>query len=468
MDFETREDLLAYARLLEDSTVYKARIKATSDSRYSELVSEDIGFKSEYRGKGGYGEYLEERYFFKKNDNESQPDFPNLNIELKVSPLKRLQSGELTVKERLVLNHFTFTDIVKEDFDTSKFVYKNAHILLVFYLWQKAVQDFGDIQVDLVDMWDVLLRDYNQIRADWEFIVTKIRRGEAHLLSEGDTILLGACTKGENAEKSMQAQPFSDIPARGRALCFKTSYIKSIYRTLTSDKKNRVAEKSLQLGSEWQPLEILLHKRLDRFYGLPGRKIAKLLGVTYNEGNKSRYASLARNMLGLFHQDDTYHELDAGNIQIKSIRIETDGRVKESMSFRNVYFKDIVDEDWEDSLYYEELTSKFIFMIFQKRNSTDDDYFFDGFMLWNMPLQDIEKARLVWEDTKRKVEAGNYEHFTQKSENEVAHVRPKGQNKLDLMETPQGTMEKKKAFWLNNTYIKKIMDTRPRYRPLQK
>ena len=362
MDFKTRDELLDFAQVLEGQTINKA-IESIPDKYNEQYLQDDEAriYKIEYKGKGAFGDYLEERYFHKKNDNESQPDFPELGIELKASPLKYLQSGELTVKERLVLNHFTFKDIVNEEFNTSKFVMKNSHILLVFYIWQKASRDFGNFTINLVDIWDVLERDRNQIEADWQYIVDKVKRGEAHLLSEGDTILLGAATKGATAESSMQSQPFSDIKARGRALCFKTAYIKSIYKTLLQERSLRKKEKSLQTGKEWHPLEVVLHERLDQFFGLSGRAISKMLGKTFNLRNKSRYAHLSRYMMGLSKKEsDTYHELESGNIQIKAIRIEVDGKVKESMSFRNIYFKDIVNEDWEDSLFYEELTSKFI------------------------------------------------------------------------------------------------------------
>lgn len=467
MEFNTREELLSYAQKLEGKTINEASL-LNAQSFNAEKVSGDlVTYKAVYNGKGGYGNYLEERYFGKKNDNESKPDFDNIGIELKASPLKKLQSGELTVKERLVLNHFTFSEIVNETFETSHFISKNAHILIVFYLYDRFL-DYGEVEVDLVDIWDVIKHDIDQIREDWNFIVDKIRKGEAHLLSEGDTILLGACTKGSTKEKSMQVQPFSDILAPGRALCFKSCYIKSIYKILRKSKEDRDKEITLQTDSTWRPLNILLHEKLDKFYGMSGREIAKQLKRTFNPKNKSMYADLSRYMMGLNRRGDTYHELDVGNIQIKSIRIEYDGHVQESMSFKNIYFKDIVEEEWEDSLFYEELTSKFIFMFFKKKDEKSDDYVFDGFLLWNMPEADIEKAKNVWLDTQDKIRRGDYSHFLAIKNTEVAHVRPKATTQSPYMETPQDTLEKKKCFWLNNSYIRKIVDSRFPFETMKK
>lgn len=452
--FDSPEELLGYARNLEGQSVNEVKKYEVDSVR---------DFHTGYSGKGGFGQYLEERYFEKKNDNESKPDFDNIGIELKVSPLKELQSGELTVKERLVLNKFTFADIAKESFESSHFIEKNAHLLLIFYLYDKKAE-FGDLKVNLVDIWNTLEHDYNQIKEDWNFIVDKIKRGEAHLLSEGDTILLGACTKGATKAESMQVQPFSDILAPGRALCFKLSYIKNIYKVLCTKKDERDKLLSLQNSYEWKSLNVLLHEKLDRFYGLSGRSIAKIVKKNFNPKNKSMYANLSRYMMGLFHKWDTYQELEAGNIQIKSIRIEANGTVKEAMSFKNIYFKDIIDEDWEDSIFYEELTSKFILMFFKKHQQSDDDYYFDGFLLWNMPLEDLNKARTVWEDAKSKIKSGDYSHFMSSKDNEVSHVRPKATKENPYMSTPQGTLERKKCFWLNNSYIRKIVNNREPYK----
>ncbi len=55
----------------------------------------------------------------------------------------------------------------------------------------------------------------------------KVRRGEAHLISEGDTLYLAACTKGANSS-SVRQQPFSDIMAKQRAYSLKSSYMTQI------------------------------------------------------------------------------------------------------------------------------------------------------------------------------------------------------------------------------------------------
>lgn len=450
MKWKTKEDLLQYARVLEGHSIKEANKINQANNSFPISNAKPL-----YSGKGGFGDFLEEKYFGKANDTASQPDFDELGVELKSVPLRTNNDGSVRVKERIVLNKFRFKDIVNETFETSHFLKKDAILLFVFYFHNNQLA-MEDKRIDLVDLWEVLKHDANQIRADWEFIVNKIKEGKAHELSEGDTLYLGACTKGSTRQESMQSQPFSDIMAPGRALCFKVSYANMIYKILLQTKSQRkeiLASSIYDEKEEWMPLEERVHQLVDRYAGMTGEEISSLFQKPFSLKNKSRYANIARYMLGFSTKEKQYYEFEAANIQVKSIRIEANNSVKEAMSFKNVPYVDIVSQDWEDSDFYNELTSKFIFMFF-KKCEFGEDYSFDGFSLWNMPLADLEKAHEVWERTKQKVAEGQYEGFPSITQSSVAHVRPKAKDSSDLMLTPQGSYEKKKCFWLNNKYIR--------------
>lgn len=60
------------------------------------------------------------------------------------------------------------------------------------------------------------------IRKDYDTIITKIRNGQAHTLSEGDTMYLGACRKGQKGE-SLMPQHNSETGAPRRAWSLKTA-----------------------------------------------------------------------------------------------------------------------------------------------------------------------------------------------------------------------------------------------------
>ena len=69
---------------------------------------------------------------------------------------------------------------------------------------------------------------FEQIKQDWQDIVSLIKLGRAEDLSESNTQYLGAATKGATTAKSMTTQPFSKLKARGRGFSYKTSLMRQI------------------------------------------------------------------------------------------------------------------------------------------------------------------------------------------------------------------------------------------------
>ena len=111
--------------------------------------------------------------------------------------------------------------------------------------------------------------------------------------------------------------------------------------------------------------------------------------------------------------------------------------------------------------------TKFMFVIFQQR--ADGQYVFDRVMFWNIPNEDLEQVRLVWERTVQTIREGVEliptargisNNLPKKTENPVAHVRPHGIDASDKLPLPDGRMMTKQCFWLNNTYIKQQIEKR--------
>ena len=133
--------IIEYARKLENSTIGTVNYEQHSfagKSNKNPIVQKSQNNKN----KGGFGNYLEYAYFGKENDNKSQPDFPEAKLELKVSPLKTLSNYEVKVKERLVLNHFTFFDLAKENFENYQKIYTKDNAP---YEYAKAQENIGNI-----------------------------------------------------------------------------------------------------------------------------------------------------------------------------------------------------------------------------------------------------------------------------------------------------------------------------------
>ena len=164
-------------------------------------------------------------------------------------------------------------------------------------------------------------------------------------------------------------------------------------------------------------------------------------------------------------------EFQKANIIPKTIRIEENGRIKESISFPYFKFNDIIEQDWETCDLREELeTTKYMFFVFKKEKG---EYVFKGIKLWNMPETDIETSVMeMWKKTYKTIISGNIvryikdgkrkTNFVGMSENAVCHVRPHGRNANDTIKLPVhdkltgATEYTKQCFWINNSYIKKI------------
>lgn len=438
---EKLDEVVVFALRLEGSTIKE---QGSPYSIFAEGVGEESG-----TGKGSFGQYLEKAYFGIRTNNDSRPDFWPIPLELKASPLKRLKNGRLAAKERIVLNIINYSDMAREVFENSHFKFKNENILLVWYIHDRELEN-ADKMIDLVGVWRCLEEDYAQIKQDWETIKAKIASGHAEDISEGDTYLLGACTKGATAASSLVRQPFSSVYVKQRALCFKHGYANHIYDVMRSRRNKGVSEIRFMADRKEQNLEQAVLALFEPYIGKNIGEIESLLD--YHTNGKARFANLARRIIGFSSRNKSFYEFDVANIQVKTIRVERNGRNKESMSFRNINYCEIVNQTWEDSDLYEELTSKFIMVIF-RRNSEDTDYVLDKVKFWNMPQKDIDVCEDVWEKTRYLVMYNEYQSFPKESENPVIHVRPKGKDRNDLMRTPQGGMEKKKCFFLNKRYI---------------
>ena len=85
-------------------------------------------------------------------------------------------------------------------------------------------------------------------------------------------------------------------------------------------------------------------------------------------------------------------------------------------------------------------------------------------MFWNIPNDDLEDVRRVWERTVQTIRKGVKlvrtphgvsNNLPKQSEDPIAHVRPHGKNAKDTLPLPDGRTMTKQCFWLNNTYIEK-------------
>ncbi len=468
------KSILRYAVQLEGKTFFEVIQDCGEDTQNT------IRAYSNKKRKGGVGNLLEEVYFGYKANSNQEPDFSEAGVELKVTPYEEKKDGGLRAGERLVLTMIDYNNPVELDFYKSHAWSKMRQILLIYYLRDKMLPSNLYYKINFVRLFTPPAQDLEIIRQDYDTIVGKIKAGLDHELSESDTMYLGACTKGATAEKSTVPEYYGDkILARKRAFCFKNSYMTYVlnhYVAGDSVGENAILKDGDILAN--RSFADVLKNIMNDFLGKSDRELCQQFNVEYSKSNKALLSHLAYRILGVknTHAD----EFEKANIQVKTIRINANGKNRESISFPAFKFKELVNEEFEDSAvctFFEE--TQIFFVIWEEDG---DVYRVKGCQLWRMPYDDLHNTvRSEWEEYKRiinqgvefarvvqssgKIVVGN--NLLNKSDTSIIHIRPHagkaayrfadgfeiGNVEKDADELPNGEYMTKQCFWINNDYI---------------
>ena len=433
-DKTSPESLLEFARGLSGKTL-------------AEAVDMSLALENT-KNKGDLGAMIERYYFGYEPNSVHGPDFAEAGVELKTTGVLRKSDGGFKAKERLVLTMINYMTLVNEEWTASSLMEKCRLMLILFYLYEKSVA-----VIDRRFVFDPLLfsfpvEDLEVIQRDWETIKQKIEAGKAHELSEGDTYYLGACRKGSGGiNEKLRDQPFSEIKAKARAFSLKPSYVNRII-------EGHAKEANVLGINAGITIEDATREKFSPYIGKTVSEIASKFGLSkQGKNDKGFYRSLTMHMLGVGNKR-VVPELDKAGVELKTIRVNQNWMPAEHMSFPGFKYMDIIDEQWEDSTFFDKVERKFLFVIF--RMDELGDLRLEKVAYWNMPFVDRQEAHRVWEDTKRRVLI-NANDLPGSKESFVAHVRPKGKNAKDTLPTPQGEQLGKKCFWLNKKYIAEVV-----------
>ena len=440
-----------------------AIVKSFREISDAELIS----FGEDKTQKGTLGGIIEENLFGIEQNNESEPDFIDAGIELKVTPYKRNKDNSLSAKERLVLNMIDFNTEYKNQFLTSHFWFKNNKLQILWYLHEEGKNrlDFKITHEKLLNL--SISEDLKQIEEDWNYIINKIRNGKANELSEADTMYLGACTKGANS-KDTTTQPFSDIKAMRRAFCFKQSYMTQLVRKYIGSYEE--VEKILKNTSK--TFKYYVNDVISKYIGKTQAELKKILDI--DSSAKNINGIIVNKMFGIKGRLSDTDEFIKANIIPRTIRIEQNGKIKESFPFTSFKYTELIKEEWETSELRNLLeTTKYMFFIFENNGN---DYVFKGIKLWNISELDIETyVKPMWLKTQEVVLNGNIvktideygnrtTNFPGMANNPICHVRPRARDASDTYPLPVAdkltglTKYTKHCFWLNNKYIEEILN----------
>lgn len=394
------------------------------------------------KDRGKLGTLVERYYFRHRPPNDHNPDFKEAGVELKVTGVTKNKEGKFVSKERLVLTMINYEQIVFETWESNSFLNKCKKMLIMFYMYSKEVPVIERKFVLRPLMYEIPAEDLEVIRADWEKIRGKVLEGKAHELSEGDTFYLGACRKGAGGEKEKpRRQPFSTIKAPARAFSLKQGYLNQLVSANQSEVSLGAGEKAT--------IEEATQLKFKPYLGKTTEEISEILKHFKRDKNhKNFHRELAVRILA--GGDLSVKELNKSGIELKTVRLQANGRPKESMSFPAFDFIEIQSQKWEDSSFFEKTEKKFLFIVFQADLSGEERLVKAGY--WNMPYDDRKEAERVWLDTQKRVGIDAF-NLPGLKESKIAHVRPKAKDGKDKALTPQGSYRTKQCFWLNAKYI---------------
>lgn len=499
-DDSSIESIYKYAKKLEGMTFNeilqeyeKSPIKSYKEHMYgprqiSEMVVKEE--KSKYsagavfnkKSKGQLGNLIEKYYFGYDINGNQEADFNKVGLELKQTPIERTKKGEYRAGERLSITNISYNRPVEEDFYKSHVWEKIRCILLIHYLRDKSV-DRLEYVIKFVNLFSPPKEDLQIIISDYHKINDKIKQGRADELSESETMYLGACTKGADSKSSRRPQYYGDHSlARKRNYCFKLSYMKFILRNYVL--QNDVPCETILKGDIDTTFQEHVVNLINHHIGKTDEQLCREYGREYNN-NKAQWVDLSFRMLGI--KGNHAAEFEKANIVVKTIRIEKNGKNRESMSFAPFKFKELANEEWEESTVFDYFdTTQFLFVVFEKKGS---NYLLKGSQLWHMPYHDLNVVvKQEWETYKsiikkgvilKKVSRSNGNVVVQNNlpgmkDTKIIHLRPhakkaayklkdgflEGNIERDADELPNGEWMTKQSFWLNRDYVLKQIKIR--------
>ena len=414
--------------------------------------------------KGAFGLLLEELYFSIKNNSDSEPDIIESGIEIKSAQVKVSLTNKKTFKERLKIssinyeNSFNYSNLFE-----SPLWKKIERILLMLFIYRDGADRLDDI-CDFADLLIFPEEDITQFAKDWNTIKTLVQNNRANEITEGLTYYLSANTSGRDSKDLVDAP--GGLRVKRRAFSLKSAYLNELFRYKPPKLKAKIGKLKAKKN---KTLEQSVIEELYKYQGKSCQHICEHFNLDYSslinaKDYFSRVSKLINKLiLSNISENSTeipfeeFEQFNKAGIIIKTVALEENGNLKESMSFPAIKWVELAEEDeWEESQLYDFISRKFLFYVYKKNAEYKNPTFVTAFF-WSMPQTDIDKMQELWGNTKEKVLRNEYGSFLTSTQHSVGHVRPHAKNALDLAPTPQNTMEKKKSFWLNRVYILNVI-----------
>lgn len=357
--------------------------------------------------KGIAGDIIEESVLGCKKDSKQEPDIlvDEVLTELKttgmIEPKKKDSIYVFECKEPVSITAVSIPVIVNEEFETSNFWHKLAHMLWVYY-WYKSpvtvkIEGYKDFPVLGYQFYEFSESDKELLRHDW-------------LLVRDFLILIhhDYCTQEER-----EAQyPRLSHELRGQLMLIDTApkfpnnprfRLKRAYATVIADQyfSQKHFEKLDESINKYADIDRKCLLMTQKYKGMTFKQIAKELKVDINLDAKNFAESAVVKMFG-GHVSKLNDIEDFAKIGLiaKSVPLEANGKGKEDMKLFQPNLVDWTREtDFEESAIYEYFSGHhFIFIIYRYEGR---NVIFDGFKRIFFEEKFImDNVKKTWDDVR--------------------------------------------------------------------
>lgn len=438
-DPSDQESVLQHALRLEGLSLGEvARLVAGSPEEWEPDAS-----------KGSDGRLIES-YFGIAGNSDAGPDLAAAGIEVKTVPMVPSRH-EKVAKERTVITMVNYGAIVNQDFIGSTLDLKTRLTLYVFLLWgQKGEKaPLHGRQILRVMLHERSALDQVALRTAYQHVQTQVGLGRAHLLSEGDTSPVGACTKARNS-RHLTPQPHSDIRAKPRAFAWRPAYTTQLY----------VAGRDSDSSPSFNTIDELVTRVSDRLLEHAGRRAEDLRARFAPRISSTNKSLIWHAVSGILEggDEDLLGGLRSMGITLKTVRVDPEtSRPHEGTSFSTFSFTDVHQTPWDESDVLAQLGS-ILFVVFEsKKQQAVGDAVLRRVVWWTASSDEIAWLEGEYERFRSAFGSLPADRWPKASGTRMLHVRPHTSSKKDQVPLPGGGTHVRSSFWLNQSFVQDIL-----------
>lgn len=473
------------------------RFNACLGHTLGQIDSSDVFGRYARKNKGVAGSVVEQSVLGYPADSAQEPDLEvdGIDVELKVTGLKRTNRGEVVAKEPMSITAVSIESIVDEEFDSSTLWHKLKHLLVFYYLyepklalehnatdsgWQTVPTPTGSYAEFEVMGWNLHVwteEDRRVIQTDWELVRDYVRKvmGE-HEDEESRSALWPLISTKLNPQMMfLGTAPKYPHPPRFR---LKNSVVTTMWRIAEGKAYERLEDGP----STFAELDARCHDLEAKYAGMTVELIARDLGYDGSLASKQVAEALVVRMFGGKAAKMSKVEVFAmSSLSCKTLVLSSKGRRTEDMKLFRVDLDELQDPEasWGESsfsAYFSEM--QLLCPVFQEPHDAPEfkDNVFRGFERLAFPEGFVgEEARKTWEDcraliledrlvdvVRRKKDGtpkvnrkGNIESAPNwpKSKTNIVFLRGTGSDSDDKTEVVNGVRMYKQYVWVKGAWI---------------